>query len=281
VLQVALTSESSRRSVREIPHTGAIVFAVLLLVAIVLQAAPANANPVVPHSISTCGTRSNYFDGYYFNTTTHTDTFEGASSYIVNRYGAVCNTDKSAPSPGGQTIGTNFTTAWSMIAAYDGNAWAQAGFIRGYNSPQYEWAEFTNAGLTNVYNRFPASPSLPDGVKHAYRELWTASCACIIMSIDGVELTQTNYDPYGNWNGGPNGDQFSPQFFGEVTYTQNDIPGVPTSKTAFSALGAQQFSNDSLGSMPCELNSENQNSARWAISASSCTAFNIWTSHTS
>jgi hypothetical protein len=110
--------------------------------------------------------------------------------------------------------------------------------------------------------------------------LWSGGCGCIVMSIDGTEVTQTNFNPFAVWYAGPNGDQFSPQFSGETTYTASDIPGVPSAKTAFSAMGAQQFSNDSLGNMPCTLTSVNNNPSRWAKSASSCTAFNIWTSNT-
>jgi hypothetical protein len=239
------------------------------------------ATPSASAEIYQCGTRSNYFDGFYHNPATHSNTLEGASGYIVNQFGAVCDTDRSAPNPGNRTIGSNFTTAWVMIAAYDGKGWAQTGFIRGYNSPQYEWAEFYNPVSGALYNRFPANPSLPNGVKHAYRDLWSNGCGCIVMSIDGAEVTQTNFNPYADWYAGPNGDQFSPQFSGETTYTASDIPGVPSSKTAFSALGAQQFSNNALNSMPCTMTYINSNPSRWAHSASSCTAFDIWTSNTS
>jgi hypothetical protein len=131
-----------------------------------------------------------------------------------------------------------------------------------------------------VYNRFPANPSIPNGAKHAYRDLYKQSCGCIVMSIDGTELTQTNFNPYGTWYAGPNGDQFSPEFLGETNYTQSDMPGLPSSKTAFSGLGAQQFTNDTLGSMPCTMNGANDNPSRWTYSASSCTAFDIWTYNT-
>ena len=251
--------------------------------ALVLGAAalsPALAASRAHREIPQCGVRANYFDGYYHNPATHPQTIEGASAYIVNEFGSVCDTDTSAPNPGGRSIGTNFTTAWTMIAAYNYNGWAQTGFIRGYNSPQYEWAEFYNQATGVVYNRFPASPSLPNGVRHAYRELWSDSCACIVMSIDGVEVTQTNFDPYQVWDAGPNGDQFSPQFSGETTYTSSDIPGVPGAQTAFSAMGAQQYFGNALDSMPCTLTYTNSNTARWTHSASSCTAFNIWTSNT-
>lgn len=241
---------------------------------------PALAASGTHREIPQCGARSNYFDGFYHNPAAHPDTLEGASAYIVNEFGAVCDTDTSAPNPGGRTIGNNFTTAWTMIASYDSQGWAQTGFIRGYNSPQYEWAEFKDPVSDTVYNRFPSSPSLPNGVKHAYRELWSDSCACIVMSIDGVEVTQTNFNPYVNWDAGPNGDQFSPQFSGETTYTSSDIPGVPSAQTAFSAMGAQQFFGNALNSMPCTLTYTNSNTARWTHSASSCTAFNIWTSNT-
>jgi len=261
-----------------------IALVVLCGAIVMIQSPPAAfAEPnggAAPDEIFQCGTRSNYFDGFYHNTSAHADTLEGASAYIVNRFGSVCDTDHSAPSPGGQTIGTNFTTAWVMIAAYDGNGWAQTGFIRGYNSPQYKWAEFYDPLTGNVYNRFPSSPSLPDGANHADRALWSSACACIEMSIDGVMLTRTNFNPWVNWYAGPNGNQFSPQFAGETTYLASDIPGVPTSKSRIWALGAQQYYGDALVSMPCTLTAINSNPSRWALSAASCTDFSIWTAHT-
>jgi hypothetical protein len=246
----------------------------------VTSGAPAVAAPGRYGALSTCGTFGDSFDGYLFNPAAHANTLEGASAYIMNRFGAVCNTDRTAPNPPARTLGTNRTLAWVMIAAYDGNGWAQVGFIRGFNSPQYEFAQFYNPTNGFVATRFPSSPTLADGVKHAYRALWNANCACIIMSIDGVEVTQTNFNPFDDWNSGPNGDQFRPEFSGEVSYKENDMPGTPSAPTEFSALGAQQEANDSLGPMPCALTAVNNNPARWAYKASSCTAFNIWTSNT-
>jgi hypothetical protein len=250
----------------------------LLVASLSATAAHAADGVVQPNEIFTCGVRSNYFDGYYHDPSAHADRLEGASAFIVNRFGSVCDTDHSAPNPGGRTIGTNFSTAWTMIAAYDGLGWAQTGFIRGYLSPQYEWAEFYNPDTGVVYNRFPSNPSLPDGATHADRELWNGSCACIQMTIDGALVTQTNFNPFAVWYAGPNGNQFSPQFSGETTYKESDIPGVSSSKTRIYALGAQRYDDDVLASMPCTLSYINSNTARWTHSAASCTDFSIWTS---
>jgi hypothetical protein len=247
----------------------------------VISLSAASVARASPGEIYQCGGRANYFDGWTDIPNFNSYAFEGASAYIVNQFGAVCDTDRSAPNPGNSTTGTNFTSAWVMIASYNAQGWAQTGITRGYDSPQYEFAEFTPSRYTGpFYNRFPSNPSLANGVKHAYRALWTSTCACIVMSIDGVEVTQTNFDPYQIWYAGPHGDQFSPEFSGEASYLENDIPGVPYAKTAFEALGAQQYSNIALVPMPCIMAYLNSNPARWAASASNCTNFDIWTSNT-
>ncbi len=254
----------------------------LLVTAIVLiastltlvgRAAPASAE--IPGCASV---HSNYFDGFYYDTNAYQDSWEGSSAYIVNRFGAVCDFgDTSAPDPGSNTIGTNFTTGWVMIAAANGIGWSQDGFIRGYNSPQYEWAQVYD-GKSTIYNMFPSSPTLADGDVHAYRELYNAANGTIESSIDGQVFAVTNFNPFQTWNTAPNG-SLSPQFSGETTYNESDVPGVSSSQTAFSALGAQSYIGDSLVSMPCELTYNNKN-PRWSHSASSCIAFNIWTENT-
>lgn len=254
-----------------------LVFAVTALVAssfwLTSEAAPVSAE------IPQCGNQGSQFDGFYYNAAAHSDSFEGASAYLVNQFGAVCDTNPSTPNPNQAYIGTNFTTGWVMIAAYNGAGWSQAGFLRGYNSSQYVWAQI-NSGQGTLYNQFTPDPSLPNGVMHAYRELFNPSTGLVESSIDGAVFATTSFNPFGTWARSPSG-SFSPQFFGETKYLESDIPGVPSAQTAFSALGVQQSVGDSLVQIPCELDYYNTNPSRWSMSPSACDAFNIWTEHTS
>jgi hypothetical protein len=220
-----------------------------------------------------CGTNSNYFDGFLQQY--GTGSYEGAYALLVNQFGAVCDTDKSAPNPGSNDIGSNFTTAWTMIASGNRAGWVQSGFIRGYNSPQYVFSQVYGGG-TDLYNRFPANPSLSNGEENGYGQRYVPSCGCEYSKFNNTVITQSNFNPYANW-----AFPFSPQYSGEATYTQNDIPGVPSAQTAFSSMQVQRSSDDVFQSVPCGLLASKIDSSRWARHASSCTAFNIWTSNTS
>lgn len=59
-----------------------------------------------------------------------------------------------------------------MIADYPdqlgiSHYYAQSGVIRGYNTPQYIFAEFISAATGGPIDRYPSSPSLADGSRNA------------------------------------------------------------------------------------------------------------------
>lgn len=252
--------------------------ACLLPVLTAVGISPAKANS----SQCDLGGPYNYFIGYYHNAATRTESFEGVSGYITNRFGAVCDTDKSGPDPATRTIGSNFTTAWVMIADYDATSWPQVGIIRGYGTPQYAWAEVVRDEYAVPYIRFdrfkPGDPTLPDGVRHAYYELWTSGCSCIQSKIDSTVVTQTNFNPYATWSAGPGSTpRWEPQYFGEKTYQASDIMGNTTNHTMFASIGVQRYDNDSLMLEPCTL-SYDVTATRASHAANGCYNFDIWTS---
>lgn len=221
---------------------------------------PALLLPLAPSAAAaTCGTRSNYFDGFTHNNASG-QRFEGSSTYLVVRASSLCSTDTNYIS--------NFSNSWSMIAGGSGCQWAQSGFETGYGQPIKHFAQIAGS-CSNIVTVYGAA--IHSGEKHAYRSLYNATCRCVKSTVDTTTFIVSNFDPYGTWTY-----PFQPQFEGETAYLASDMPGVPTSQTAFSAIGAQRVSDDVLISMPCTMVSNNSNPAAWALSASSCTAFNIW-----
>jgi hypothetical protein len=229
----------------------------------------------------TCGTLGNYFDGYYHNASTHSDTFEGASGFITNRYNSVCDTDTTGPNPSNNTIGNNFTTAWVMIADYSGDSWSQAGVIRGYNTPQYVWAEVVrnNDGSPYIrYDRFLGSGGLNDGTRNSYYETWSINCLCTQSKQGSSVITNTNFNPFSYWNsGGYSPPRWSPQYSGEKTYQASNILGDTAHHVKFESIGVQRFSDNQLVLEPCTL-SFIGTASRSSHDADGCHDFDIWTS---
>lgn len=208
----------------------------------------------------------NYFIGYNHNTSSGWD-FEGASGYIVVRDATLC---AAAPT-------ANSSSAWVMIASADGNrgqGYAQSGFARTtggsgnglrWFSEQYAqgvWAPETRYSYLEVGNQI--------GVRHAFRELWSARCSCVQMYIDSTLWSYTHFDPKVVWLR-----PSQPEFYGETWYVEDGVPGTPNAVTAFSALGAQ-VSDGTLMPMPCTL-LFHQQSPYWSHAAHGCDAFDIWT----
>lgn len=218
------------------------------------------------------GTQSNYFDGYFQVNSEPRYYYEGSSSYIQVRDGAVC--------PGIRDIG-NFTNAWVMIASnIQGgpyNGWGQVGFERTAGYPMRWFSQFYDGyeTLETRYSTFSVNNQV--GTRHAFRVLWTESCLCLRATIDTTTWAESSFNPFSseesNWGPQP----WSPQFLAETGYLQADVPGRATTRTRWSAMGAQRVSDDRLELMPCVLSGANDNPTRWARAAQSCTGFEVWT----
>jgi hypothetical protein len=252
---------------RLIDRTMAILAAILLATTaavVAIDQRPAEA-------AGTCGTQSNYFDGYYYNPSVWPGyNFEGASGYIVVRNGTLCS--------GTSGIG-NFSNAWLMIAGWNatGAAWSQVGFERtsGFNLrwfSQHAWNNSSGDHLSTRYSTFSVNSEI--GVRHTFRVLWNSGCTCLQAIIDVTTWSNSPFNPFfsSGWGGLP----FSPQFSAETGHLATDVPGTAGARTAFTALGAQQYSNDALVPMPCAMSAVTS-SPRWGRAAHGCDAFDVWT----
>ena len=241
-----------------------IVTPALLLAGLAWKAVPAHAAGY------DCGAypAHTWHDGFIHNVNDTRYSFEGVSSFIITRFGALCGTDHDQIS--------NFTNAYAMIAGSQVNTgcqWAQAGFERGYVAAGginiRNFAQ-TAAGCTNVRTGYGGY--IAANVRHTYQALYHTACNCTQTYIDGGLWVSTNFSPYNAWDF-----PFDPQFTGETRYQVTDMPGLYTSQTALTALGAQNVDNDALVAMPCTMLGINDNPDRWGRGAAACDSISIYT----
>ncbi|WP_116066511.1 hypothetical protein [Asanoa ferruginea] len=139
------------------------------------------------------------------------------------------------------------------------------------------FAQFSSQGGNNLRTWYSGNAQYDQvGVRHAFRVLYTPSCACLRATIDTTNVAQSNFNPFASgsqWGIGP----WVPQFAGEVGYLNSDITGSNAKRTRFTRLGAQRVADDVLQPMTCTMIRKNDNTARWKVEASSCDDFDIWT----
>ncbi|WP_188944623.1 hypothetical protein [Nakamurella endophytica] len=173
-----------------------------------------------------------------------------------------------------------------MIADYNLNSWSQVGAISGYNLDQYFWAEvvlhWNNGSPDERYDRFIGSP-LTYGVRHAYTEKWVASCpaptnhSCEESFVDSTRVTDTDFNPFGNFAGGPTSPpRWSPQYSAEKTYQESQIQGDPSTHAKFTSIGVQQFSNNAFVLEPCTLSIAAPQATYAGRSSSGCVNIDVW-----
>jgi hypothetical protein len=249
-----------------------IVFLLALIVAAVpltlLRPAPANA------ARACSGSATSYFDGFYYSASAHPGyNYEGVSGYIRVRDAAICTGSGNAGNP---------STSWVMIAGSNADHydWSQVGFIRRGGDTlrwfsQHGWYSGGNNHLTTRFSTLSVIDQI--GVQHTFRVLWSASCLCNRAYIDTTLWSSSPFNPFVDAESGWGPTPFSPQFAGETKDLNSDITGQPSVHTAFSALGAQRYSDDVLEPLPCIMTGANSNPSRWGRSSSRCDAFDIWT----
>ena len=134
----------------------------LLLLGVLLPAAVVIVATSSPASaeVYQCDTQGSgfYFDG----TITHTSSVIGTAANIVNRLGAVCDTDRT---------NVNTSWGWSMLAGYYAECqYAQTGFLRFYGTPDYFFSQ-DNRCTGVIDTVLGASPAY--GQTHHYWIQWS------------------------------------------------------------------------------------------------------------
>src|ERR1035437_846487 len=185
----------------------ALLVGILVPTAVVIVAASSPASAEV-YQCDTQGS-GHHFDG----TITHTSSVIGTAANIVNRLGAVCDTDRS---------GGNTSWGWAMLA---GNLalrrqYAQTGFVRFYGTPDYFFSQ-DNRCTGVIDTVLGASPAY--GQTHHYWTQWNPFCSCLNELVDVSIFQTTSFDPRLAWT-----QPFSNQWLGETHYLATDMPGNPS-----------------------------------------------------
>ena len=201
---------------------------------------------------------------------------ESTFANIMVRFGAVCDTDQSqAPYP------SNFSTAWVMVANRNGDGlkYSQAGHFRWYNSAIYPFSEF-NKG-SGPHRNIDYSTPLVRGSVHSFKTAYTfsQSCgapdACLKNYVDGNVVSATDYNPISTFVR-----PWSPQLFGETLYNESDMPGNTGSKSHFTSIYTQRFSDDAWSTAIPGYQAQNGNGSRWGQSTTFCggtLCSDVWT----
>lgn len=246
-----------------------------LLFALLLGASLQLISPASARAAQTCGTYDSYFAGFNGYNTSPSNWFEGVSSYIVVRDGALCS---------GTTPDVRFTSAWVMIASLNAN---RTSFL-GYQQIGFSRTNLSGAtGLRWFAQMYNGNLSDPNGVvtyfsegtvgnqvgtKHAFRVTYAPTTQLMYGTIDGTLIQRSNFRPFDEWGPLP----WSPQFNAEAFHRESDIPGRGSSRTTYSGLGGQRVSDHQLVPMPCILTGR-VDTARWSAAPSGCGGFSVWT----
>ena len=228
--------------------------------------------------VDACTVGGNWFTGYSHDNAAHPNNFIGASGYITYPGGNTCTSDRDGPNPP-NSIGANFTTSWIMISSGgDGGDWSQIGYI--YGPPHY-----TAYIVAEVYQRTSppyseadnlVSAPVPVGSRVTFDATYNPNCQCIENKAGSSIISTTDVDPMRSWPGSYAGHAaWVPEYFGEKTYQESDILGVPTNHTHFQSIGVEKL-DYSLINEPCTLVALNT-AKRATFKASSCSNFDIWT----
>jgi len=226
-----------------------------------------------------CGTFGHYFDGAAYNTTL-SPRFTGSDAVLKVRDPALC---------GSTGTSQNFTSGWTMLASRDGLGYVQTGFVKSAAAPLQHVGQFYDDPAVPVtkYGFDYGQGPLANGQFNRYWNNFNPSTGRQNLNIDGTQWMTTNFNPNGSWLPQP----FQPQFFGEVTYKESDMPGTSTSPTTFTSMQGQTAPNYAIVPFGCDSFTgtfssanpslggyNNNNPVRWGQSRPSCTSFNIWTS---
>lgn len=213
---------------------------VLFWLALSLTAAVAGTGAVHPNSAgaagSTCGTKSNYLDGYG---TTYQTSIYGVRADIERNDPALCSPSGGSPS---------LSAAWAMVTPNQAYHWAQTGYIKvGTVSPDFPnhtgfhtFAQYTqqcqpNCSGSGVTTAFGDDP----GGTATYAAYLRSSDDRIHMTVDGTTLLTMNYDVTGEWV-----NDWAGQFAAETYHVQSDVPGTSSDRTRFNYIQRYESNGD-------------------------------------
>jgi hypothetical protein len=213
------------------------------------------------------------FDGFAAYPSAGTYYYEGVSAFISVRAAPLCGYGQGAPPPPDVR-----SMAWTMISnGNNGDGWVQSGYRVTYTAQHHFMQAFRGQDPSYSTLQTRLSPSqilVPDpavDTGHQYVQEYVPSCLCSRSWVDSAVAYTAPWNIKTWW-----AEPFSPQFEGEVTYLNSDMPGTPANPTWFAQAQGQGYGHGWVP-LACILTSSNQNPARWANFQDSCTTFRIWT----
>jgi hypothetical protein len=221
--------------------------------------------------VYTCGTNSHYFDGKY--EPVGQGNYVGSAAMISTRYGAVCDT---------KTGQGNYVAVWAMIASYDGNGWAQSGYVRWYNNCTVLLAQIMQTrGVTNPQTFYGTTCMSTDGSTNTFKEYYqnsNHSCFCVQAMVGTRALLTSTFDPASYWT-----PPWGPEFAGEAAYLASDMPGNSSAPTSFTNLQFEQpggtFTDYGCGELFVQNDgkAERSDGEAWYNVTKTCPSFDIYT----
>lgn len=115
------------------------------------------------------------------------------------------------------------------------------------------------------------------GLRYTFRVLFISSCNCLRAYINTVLWSSSIFNPFNNFDSGWGSGPWSPRFYSLTGYKAASVPGTPSAKVPFTALGAQRVSDGAVVQMPCTMFRFNQKASNWGADASSCDSTTVWT----
>lgn len=172
-----------------------------------------------------------------------------------------------------------FSDAWTMVADSNAAYYAQIGFGMDYLSstgiPRSSvvryigFTQFTKAN-GNPYTQVYSGPPL--GTTRTFTNVYRSTTNHIHMLENGVQYSETGYDPIGVW-----ADAWQGQMYNEAGHLADSSWGKPTDKLVFTET--QRYKNGSWQYF-LNLNNNNDNPAYWSVSqfspASGGTGLKVW-----
>jgi hypothetical protein len=181
----------------------------------------------------------NVHDGRVYNPPETTFKVRGAEAQIETRTPDVCTTGPYA-----------FSGGWAMLAADDGNGWAQVGWERHYYTCgtciRYLWEWTADQHSQPIHTgMYSVSGEPSSGSFHTYTVSRFTSDGVIHLKVDGNNVQcndegfcgVTGFDPQLWWTTGCSSTIcINGEWFGEASFVDSDLPGSSGSKMDVSVV---------------------------------------------
>lgn len=219
-----------------------------------------------PAAAATCVHPGNFFAGTGDTAYKNSTPVEGAMASIVVHGNTLCT---------GATQ-YNEINAWSMISDINNELinyhYAQAGYLSNLvqGGSYYVFTEYSSTGTpTFALDSYPITA----GGSYQFWTQYLSSCGCERMNVNTHVLAQTNFNPFATWQ-----TPFTPEFFNESFYAENNTLGTVTYPVTYSNHMYQDYVSDNFYPAGCTLDPAlNDEPGYWEVVKVSCDDYHVYT----